>query len=390
MRTVQIRFWDIETGNRLRDLNGAEVSGSGLACISRDGEYVALAESSQLSLLDAATGRSVRKVELASAWGRRPVFSASGALLALPDQNAVALFQVSTFRRLFHGPHTPVGRLACAAWSPAGDRIFTGHLDGIVRMWDAKTGELIWRGFSSSSAFSGATGFQPANVGFSRDGAIVFASGRQDYTSRVEKGVVVLYDAATGGTLREVFQNNVRSAALTPDGRMVVLATSHGALRDTSFVGVEAATGRTRWITRHEHEQIGLAQLAGMQFQANSPWFAAALGDGNVIRFNGLTGHEERRFLAEWRTPDQIKAEIRMVPGFRTATFSADGGTLASSRGKWACVWDVASGSIAPKDLASTPKWLLARNFCRRTHAGNVGIGEFLRRRLQRDPAVQP
>ncbi len=86
-----------------------------------------------------------------------------------------------------------------------------------------------------------------------------------------------------------------------------------------------------------------------MQFEEKSPWFQAALRGGNVIRFNALTGHEQRRFLAEWRTPEQQKAKRPREPDIWEATFSADGRTLVSSHMEWVYVWDVESGTMRRK-----------------------------------------
>jgi WD40 repeat protein len=68
-----------------------------------------------------------------------------------------------------------------------------------------------------------------------------------------------------------------------------------------------------------------------------------------VIRFNALTGHEQRRFLAEWRTPEQQHAATPPVPGVWRAAFSSDGRTLVSSRKEWVYVWDVESGTMRRK-----------------------------------------
>ena len=68
-----------------------------------------------------------------------------------------------------------------------------------------------------------------------------------------------------------------------------------------------------------------------------------------MIRFNGLTGHEQRRFLAEWRTPEQQKARRPREPAMWHATFSADGRTMVSSQREWIYVWDAASGTLRRK-----------------------------------------
>ena len=76
--------------------------------------------------------------------GHPPAFSPDGTLVAMPDDNAVAIFEVATGRRLHHDPSTPVGYLISAAWAPSGDRFVTGHTDGFVRVWDAASGRLVW------------------------------------------------------------------------------------------------------------------------------------------------------------------------------------------------------------------------------------------------------
>ena len=110
-----------------------------------------------------------------------------------------------------------------------------------------------------------------------------------------------------------------------------------------------------------------------MQFEGNSPWFEAALRDGNVIRFNALTGHEQRRFLAEWRTPEQQKAGRPREPDMWEATFSADGRTLVSSQMEWIYVWDVESGTMRREVPASAPARLQPHARPRRPHAGDLG-----------------
>jgi WD40 repeat protein len=96
-------------------------------------------------------------------------------------------------------------------------------------------------------------------------------------------------------------------------------------------------------------QRVGFHPVAGMQFDAKPPYFAAAFRGGQVIRFNALTGHEQRRFLAEWRTPEQQKARRPREPDMWQATFSLDGRTLVSCQMEWIYVWDVESGALRRK-----------------------------------------
>ncbi len=345
----EVRFWDIETGALLADYRGDEDEGFGYGALSRDGRRIAVGDFGRLRILDAATGRPERTIELPGSWGQKPAFSPDGTLVAMPIGNAVGLFEVSTGRRLHHDASTPVWYLDSAAWSPSGDRIVTGHHDGFVRVWDAATGKLIWHKVLAPVISRSGWSASPAFVSYSRDGQLVVAAGRRDDPVKYENGIVAVYEADSGKTVREVVQKEIRWAALAPDGRMAVVATSHGSYGDTHFIGVELGTGRTRWINPPADQRVAFYPVAGMQFEANSPWFLAALRGGEVIRFNALTGHEQRRFLADWRTPEQQKAKRPREPDMWEAAFSPDGRTLVSSQMEWIYVWDIESGTMRRK-----------------------------------------
>jgi WD40 repeat protein len=310
---------------------------------------LAVADFSRLGILDAATGRPERTIDLPGAWGNQPAFSPDGTLVAEPIGNAIALFEVATGRRLHHDASTPIWYVDSAAWSPSGDRIVVGHHDGFVRVWDAATGKLIWHKLLAPVISRSGWNAGPAFVSFTRDGQFVVAAGRRDDPVKYENGIVAIYESEGGKTVREVIQKEIRWAALAPDGRMIVAATSNAGYGDTHFIGVEIGTGRTRWANPPVDQRAGFVSVAGMWFEAKPPYFAAALQDGAVIRFNALTGHEQRRFLAEWRTPAQQKARRPAEPGMGEAAFSRDGRTLVSSADEWIYVWDVETGAMRRK-----------------------------------------
>ena len=186
-------------------------------------------------------------------------------------------------------------------------------------------------------------------MSFSRDGKLVVAAGRRDdpvKSRRWDRCDVRGHQWPDGA---RVPQKAIRWAALAPDGRMVVVATSHGGTRDTHFIGHRGRDGPNPLGQPAQDQRAGFYPVADMQFEAKSPWFRRPCEDGNVIRFNGLTGHEQRRFLAEWRTPEQQKAKRPRAPDLWEATFSADGRTLVSSQMEWVYVWDAESGTMRRK-----------------------------------------
>ena len=297
---------------------------------------------------------------------------------------------MSTGRRLIHDAGVPAGAMIAAAWSPSGDRLVTGHLDGRVRTWDAATGKVIWHKLMSTLISRTGWDAPPSFVTFSSDGQLVLAAGRRDQPIQdVASGVVAIYGAADGRTIREIPERAIWDAALAPDGRMVVIATSDGAFDDTHLVGIEVATGRIRWANPPREQEDGFGSgLVGIHFEAKKPWFEAAVADGDVIRFNALTGHVQRRFIADWRTAEDRKARKPGYRGLGNAVFSADGRTLASSVMDWIHVWDVESGTPRGK-IRSPGRW--ARRLApgpRRPEPGGLGLPRRRGSRRRRDPPV--
>ncbi len=346
---ADIRFWDIKTGECLREVTGADELGSAYATLSVEGPKIAVTDFRGFRILDTATGKLKRTVDVPGPWDRAPSFSPDGTIVALPDQNSIALFEVSTGKRLHHDAGTPVGSAMSAAWSTSGDRIVTGHSDGFVRAWDALTGKLVWHKLLAPAVSMHGLIAQPTFAGFSHDGKLVVAAGRRDDPVGHLDGIIKLYDAASGRTVREYPQNEIRGAVLAADGRMAVLATAAKVSGGTRLVGVEFATGRQRWTNPPEDPPTAFTHVATMQFEKNSPWFHAALGIGRVMRLNSLTGHAQHEFLADWRTAEQQKAGEPEWPEMSEATFSPDGRILVSSHMEWVYVWDVASGTMRRK-----------------------------------------
>ncbi len=345
VKRAEIRLWDIDSGERIRDLAGPDEIGFGNVALSPDDRKLAVVDFQHLRMLDASTLKPLWATALPGKLGGRVTISSDGKLVVLAEQNAIAIFDAATGRRRHHDDNTPVGRLGAAEWSRMGDRIVTGHSDGFVRVWDAATGKLIWHKLLAPIVRSGGRSADPTSVGFSRNDKLLLAAGRRDDPSDSAQEILVVYEAAAGEVTREFPRSWFRLAATAPDGRMLVVA------HDNCLVGIEPATGRQRWTAPTVTKARVHVDPAALQFEGNSIWFDAALKNGNVIRFNVLTGHEERRFLADGRTAEQQQAARLGNPILATAAFSADGRTMASSFEGWVCVWDVAAGTLRRRIL---------------------------------------
>jgi WD40 repeat protein len=216
-------------------------------------------------------------------------------------------------------------------------------------VWEATTGKLVWHTPLAPAIGVLGNNAGPAFVAFTQDNQHVVAAGRRDHLVKYDGGTVAVFDAATGIRKRETDLESIRWAALASNGRMVVVVSSHGAWDDAHMSGVELDTGRTRWTNPPTDERAGFVQIAAMLYEGTSSFLEVALRDGNVIRFNGLTGREQRRFLADGRPPDQKGPGRPKGTEIYTAAFSADGRRMATSSGEWVCVWDIEAGTLERK-----------------------------------------
>jgi WD40 repeat protein len=340
----EVRFWDIESGERVLDLYDDEEMGYGMVALSRDGRRIAAADFGVIRILEAATGRSEGKIALPGCSTRRPAFSPDGTLVAVPVNQAIHVFEVQTGRRLLQDESVPAGQMRSAAWSPSGDRIATGHNDGVVRVWDAATGKPIWHKVLSPVLRATVEISEPLSVAFSGDGRRLIAAGHRHDPIANRRGIVTIYDAASGALARAVPGRSVYQAAPTTDGRIIVLNAYEGS-SSWHLVGIQPETGRQRWSTPAEGQRADFAPVIGMQLRSNTPFLETATSDGHVVRFNALTGRQLRRFRVDGRPPEERDA-LPDRPALLRATFSADGRTLASTAREWIYIWDVESGKL--------------------------------------------
>lgn len=115
------------------------------------------------------------------------------------------------------------GGLYRSWYSADGNRVVTGSLDGIVRVWDVNSGESMSEGDKKGQIIKAA---------FTPDGKYVMAAD--------VKGNQRLLDSVTGSEVKS-FQNHSKSLCFSPDGQFVIAEAAKPA---SSINIVEVATGR--------------------------------------------------------------------------------------------------------------------------------------------------
>ena len=214
--SAEIRFWDVNTGETLQTLTGHTDDVKSIS-FSPDGSMLAAVPEvfwdSTVLLWDVNTG------ELRTFTTRFPnsvAFSPDGNTLAIGGNWRTDILNANT-----GGPIHTFSKIACrvesVAFSPDGNTLAGGGSDGIVRLWDIKTGTEMQiptgQGVGVKVAFS-PDGNTLATVPLPHIG-----------------GQVLLWDVNTGKQLQEFTADGsglvrIFSMAFSPDGN--TLATGSG------------------------------------------------------------------------------------------------------------------------------------------------------------------
>ena len=270
-RDLTVRLWDLDTGAIAGHLEGHVAAGHPdwiLALdFSPDGKTLASGSSDNtVRLWDVATADNT--LTLASPEPGNGVsrvdFSPDGEMVAAGHKSGmITLWEVAGgIRSVALEGHTD--QIGSMAFSLDGKRLVSGSSDRTVRVWDVATG-------NQTTLFE-MPADRVVSVAFSADGLPLAFGG---LWRRVE-----LWEVATSsriGVFSGEHTGSASSAALSPDGRVVVIGESTP--RDNTWVEVwDVVTGENTAILK-SHSNV----VTSVAYSLDRPIFATGSTDGTVL-----------------------------------------------------------------------------------------------------------
>jgi WD40 repeat protein len=401
-----VRIWDTRSG----ELVMAPLMHEGLAravAFPPDATLIVTGTPGGLAFWDANSGAplSDRLGASAARWVEEIVFSHNGSKMAVASNAGTALHQwdVDTWHPIATPAETGSNALA-VAYSPDGDVIATGHIDGGVHLWNATTHAQIGLDLAHPGTAQG--------VVFSPDGrTLAVCSGDNSYR---------LWDVASGETLgvpipERGFPDDIR---FSPDGQHLAVAADQSTVRvwrvlsesrlvrefSTGTRIVDAAldpSGRymafagedlllyrvDTWAPLHDPIDVG-ARAACVAFSPAGDVVAVGLPEGAVRTWDVATGAEMQRTFqhkgyvqrlafspdGKWLatgshdrtarvwdmdTGEQVGPALHHETAVFSVAFTGAGATLATGTGQGLRAWDILTGTARPLSEAHQ-RWVIA------------------------------
>jgi WD40 repeat protein len=234
-RTGNVDLWDAREGSLMREFSAPSLRTDDVwgSTFSPDGSLVAASSTFRsVQLWDVATGEPTMTLRFAKGEGPGSpgapadlegvvwavVFSKDGSTIGTASQDGIArLWDAKTGDLIlrYEGHEAAVNYLA---FSPGGDRVLTGSDDGTAQVWSASDGKTLM------TLHGHPEGVQA--VGWSPDGKVL-ATGGYD-------GVIRLWDASSGRLLHTLTgsQGQIMRVDFSPDSRWIASSSDEdGALR---------------------------------------------------------------------------------------------------------------------------------------------------------------
>ena len=232
-RYAQIRLWDMASGRQVRELRYEQPeAGYGAISLSADGMTLASSCRHTIQIWNLASGEMLRAIPTPGPrkGAQDLAISPDGRIVARTRHHTADLWDVATGNRLLPHYDSHAATVGCVAYSSDGSLIATGGGDGIVYLWDSKTGKRIRQHRLMDESSMMVWWEWPMLVAFSPDGGTLAVGG--EIGPLWFRGVVKLWDTANGEPIAELSDPVAHYRRLTllefrPNGKELAVAAGN-------------------------------------------------------------------------------------------------------------------------------------------------------------------
>jgi WD40 repeat protein len=278
-------LWDVRSGTQLATL--ATSNGDRPVRFSPDGATVFFGgHDGSISQLSLATRSETRSFRGRPGTIEAIAISPDAAWIATGgNDGSIKLWQKDAALLVHVLPGNGAG-ITALAFSADGRRLVAGGENKSLRLWDRQTGkltrDLVAAPLSKDETFRA----EVRSVALSRDGRLAAAGTSWRKDSRVR-----IWDVAAGKVVREIVggRNCCASLAFSPDSRSIVLSGGYG----SRFTIADVATGKERVKIKME---LGL-KVHAVAFSPDGRTVLTGGDNGVVLLWDAATGRQIREYV---------------------------------------------------------------------------------------------
>lgn len=302
-----VRIYDVSNGKLLLNAPMAAAKAATTTWFwwvtwSPDDRTLAASDTTGVALIDAKTGKELRRLQgPGAALQRELYFSPDGQMVAGMAQSAgrLNIWDVATGKDM-HPELGSGGDATAAAYSADGRHFATGSAYGGLEIWDVATGR------------TGPTLQAPTGNRFLRD--LSFAEGGRTLIAGFQNGTLEYYDVATGKLTRQVDLNTLRKGSPQYPQFIAFSSLSDGQrLISLEFVsgGQQAINQVSIWDTHLGKPPVSHTFPQGQPYYfGTNTGLWAAFGDyvalrtaAGIVVVDGRSGSAQLRVRGTWGSP---------------------------------------------------------------------------------------
>ncbi len=329
------RFGDPLPERAVARLGTVRFRTGGLVCacaLSPDGKTLAAGGADNtISLFDAATGKSLRKLSGHPHFVASLAFSPDGGTLASGGQIGIVLWDPATGKQLRLINPNPGHSIETwsVAFTPDGKGLISAGENGQIHLWDPATGKEI-RQFKDKEINVRCAALSP--------------DGRTLASATADKEIQ-LWEMATGKLLHRLTgqKKPIRALTFSPDGKLLASGTDDSSI--SSIWLWDVATGKIHSRLPEEPNQLGNTCVRSLAFSPDGETIAAGCGDYTLCLWGVANGEK----LHEMKGVRSITHRGFHDGGIQCVVFSRDGKSLVFTRDNQLASLDVSTGKeISP------------------------------------------